>query len=615
MPKKTSEKLNSEKINREGNISIHTENIFPIIKKWLYSDHEIFLRELVSNAFDAITKLQKIAITEAVDVRTPKINISIDKDNKTLTFSDTGLGLDAEEVEKYIAQIAFSGAEEFVQKFKDKNEDKENTDIIGHFGLGFYSAFMVADLVEIRSKSYRKEAQSILWTCDGSTKYTITQSDRTEVGTDIILHINEESKEYLEELRIKHLVEKYTNFLPVDIQVNGEKVNDNNPLWIKTPNECSEDEYKEFYKKLFPFNQEPLFWIHLNVDYPFNLKGILYFPKVMHELDANKGQIKLFCKQVFVSDNSKDVVPEFLTLLQGAIDCPEIPLNVSRSYLQNDPYVQKISKHIVKKVADKLNDLVKNDSENFENYWNDISPFIKYGMMQNDDFYSKVKDIILFDSSTDKKTSIPAYLERNKEKTANKVLYCSDKEAQVSYVELCKEQGLEVLFLHAMIDSHFIQFLESKESSINYVSIDSELSDSLVQGSDQASDNQAALTTLFKDALNNDKLKIEVKSLKSSTVSAMLLESEMIKRMKNMSHFSKGFNMPLFDDFTLVLNENNKLISDIITINNEGKQELAKKLCQHIFDLARLSKQPLTGEQMQAFILRSNELMSELSTK
>ena len=497
----------------KGNISIHTENIFPIIKKWLYSDHEIFLRELVSNGFDAITKLQKIAVKENVaDIPSPKINIQVDTEKKTVTFSDTGLGMDAEEVTKYITEIAFSSAEEFIEKFKDKDEKNQ---IIGHFGLGFYSSFMVSNLVEIKSKSYKKDATAILWSCDGSTSYTITESDRKEIGTDVILHINEENKSFLEEAKITELAQKYTNFLPVEIQVNGKKVNDESPLWTKAPNEVSEEEYKEFYKKLFPFNAEPLFWIHLNVDYPFNLKGILYFPKVMHELDATKGQVKLFCKQVFVSDNANDVIPEFLTLLQGAIDCPEIPLNVSRSYLQNDPYVQKISKHIIKKVADKLNEMAKKDNGNFETIWNDISPFIKYGMMQNDDFYSKVKDIIIFESSTGHKTNIPDYLDRNKEKSKDKVLYCADKEGQNTYITMCKEQGLEVLFLHALIDTHFIQFLESKDTNIKYVSVDSELSDTLIEENQPTQvvdkDNKTSddkLLDIFKTSLNDDKLKI-----------------------------------------------------------------------------------------------------------
>jgi molecular chaperone HtpG len=593
-------------VEKTGKISIHTENIFPIIKKWLYSDHEIFLRELISNGFDAITKLNKLSIQETIaNTQAPNINIQVDKDKKTVTFSDTGLGLDAEEVEKYIAQVAFSSAEEFVEKFKDQ-DDKDS--IIGRFGLGFYSAFMVADTVEIRSKSYRKEAQSILWSCDGSTDYTLTESDRTEIGTDIILHINDDSKEYLEESRIQNLVKKYMNFLPVEICVNGVKANDDAPLWVQMPADTKEEDYKSFYQKMFPFNEEPLFWIHLNVDFPFNLKGVLYFPKVMHELDATKGQVKLFCKQVFVSDNSKEVIPEFLTLLQGAIDCPDIPLNVSRSYLQNDPYVQKISKHIIKKVADKLTSVYKSDKENFEKIWNDISPFVKYGMMQSDDFYKKVKDIVLFESSTGKQTSLPDYLERNKEKSENKVLYCEDKDGQATYVQMCKDQGLEVVYLHTMIDTHFIQFLESKDPAVKYVAVDSEVSDSLVDESTVVTpESSESLLEIFKKALDNDNVTIEAKALKSESVSGVMIESEMTKRMKTMSHFMKGAAIPGLDAQTLVVNTTSALVKAVESEKDEAK---AKALCLHIYDLARLSKQQLSGDDLQAFILRSNALLS-----
>ena len=619
MSKKTKEK---ETTNiKKGEISIHTENIFPIIKKWLYSDHEIFLRELASNAFDATTKLQKLAALEDIkDLKEPNINIIIDEKKKTITFSDTGLGMDADEVEKYITQIAFSGAEEFVQKIKE-NDSKDKSEIIGHFGLGFYSSFMVADLVEINSKSYKKDADAVFWSCTGSTDYTIEKSDKKEIGTDIILHINDENKEYLNETKIKDLVKKYTNFLPINIQVNGVTANEKNPLWIKTPKDVKEENYKEFYQKLFPYNGDPLFWIHLNVDYPFNLQGILYFPKVMHELDSNKGQVKLFCKQVFVSDNANAIIPEFLTLLQGAIDCPDIPLNVSRSYLQNDPYVQKISKHIIKKVADKLNDLAKKDKNHFESIWTDISPFIKYGMMQNDDFYSKVKDIIIFESSLGYKTSIPEYLERNKEKMKDKVIYCSDKDGQATYVNMCKEQDVEVLFTHALIDNHFLQFLESKDNTIKYCSVDSELSDLLVDESKKTEvvdqdnkTNDDKLADIFKKALNNDKIKVDVKSLKSESISGMILESEQVKRMKNMSHFMQDKGTGIFDDFTLVVNNNNALVKDLMTLqSNSEKENLVSKLCNHIYDLAKMSKQPLTGEETQSFINRSNELMKELT--
>ena len=613
------EKGKKRKTEITGEISIHTENIFPIIKKWLYSEHEIFLRELVSNGFDAITKLQQIATREKVEnVAPPKINIQIDAEKKTIIFSDTGLGLDVREVEKYITQIAFSSAEEFVKKFEGKDEKNQ---IIGHFGLGFYSSFMVSDLVEIRSKSYKQGSKPILWSCDGSTKYTIKVSNRKEIGTDVILHISEESKEFLDVERIKGLVKKYMNFLPVEIQVNGEKVNDDSPLWVQAPNETKDEDYKTFYNKMYPFSAEPLFWIHLNVDYPFNLKGILYFPKVMHELDANKNAVKLYCKQVFVSDDAKDVMPEFLTLLQGAIDCPEIPLNVSRSYLQNDPYVRKISKHIIKKVADKLNQLYKKDRSHFESIWADISPFIKYGMMQNDDFYSKVKDIIIFESSKGEKTSIPDYLARNDAKMKDKVLYCTDKEGQATYVSLCKEQGLEVLFLQGLIDTHFVQFLESKDEKVKYVSIDSEVSDLLVNEAEKTEvideDNKTAddrLVEIFKQELNDDKLKIEVKSLKSESIPCMILEAEYVKRIKSMSYFMKGGSAPTFDDFTLVINSNSGLVKDILALNEGGsKKNLVSRLCHHVFDLAKMSKQQLSGEQMQAFVTRSTELMAALS--
>lgn len=593
-----------ENVEKKGKISIHTENIFPIIKKWLYSDHEIFLRELISNGFDAITKLQKLSVQESIDgVVDPKINVQVDKDKKTVTFSDTGLGLDAEEVEKYIAQVAFSSAEEFVEKFKDQ-DDKDS--IIGRFGLGFYSAFMVADKVEILSKSYRKDATAILWACDGSTDYTIVDAERAEIGTDIILHINDDSSEYLEDARIQTLVKKYMNFLPVEVQVNGVKANDDAPLWVKMPADTKEEDYKSFYQKMFPFSEEPLFWIHLNIDYPFNLKGILFFPKVMHELDATKGQVKLFCKQVFVSDNSKEVIPEFLTLLQGAIDCPDIPLNVSRSYLQNDPYVQKISKHIIKKVADKLTSLYKKDKEDFVKIWDDISPFVKYGMMQSDDFYQKVKDIVLFESSTGETTSLPDYLERNKEKNENKVLYCADKAGQATYVQMCKDQGLEVVYLHTMIDTHFIQFLESKNADVKYVAVDSEVSDTLVD--DGAEVKADGLVERFKKAIGNETVTVEAKALKSDSVSGMMLESEMTKRMKTMSHFMKGAQMPGMDAQSFVINVNSPLVKAVEAETDEAK---AADLCLHVYDLARLSKQQLSGEDLQAFIARSNALLSK----
>lgn len=605
-------------LNITGSIQIHTDNILPIIKKWLYSEHEIFVRELVSNACDAITKLKTIAVKEGLDCAPAEglINITLNTDEKTITLSDNGLGMDAEEIQKYINQIAFSGAEEFVKKYQDTDNQ---AGIIGHFGLGFYSAFIVAEKVEIYSLSYKNGAQAVHWECDGSTQFSLTSTHKATVGTDIVLHIGEENQQFLEENKLKDLVKKYANFLPYDIQVNGTTVNNKNPLWTKTPTETTEDEYKAFYQTLFPFSEPPLFWIHLNVDHPFNLKGILYFPKLAHELDGSKGDVKLFCQQVFVSDNVKDVIPEFLTLLRGAIDCPDIPLNVSRSTLQNDPYVQKIAKHIVKKVADKLNELHKNDKASFEKYWEDIHPFIKYGMMNNQDFYEKVKDSVIFKSSSGESTNLSAYLERNQAKLDKKILYCSNKDTQATYVSLCKDQGLEVLYVNSVIDSHFIQFLESKDPTLKFVSVDTHLSDHLLDSSTEESNSadskakKETLAELFKKHLGKDTLKIQVEPLKSTSISGMLLESEQMKRFKEMSVMMRREFPDMLVDHTLVLNTNNPVIQNITQLESSGKTELAKELCEHVYDLAMMSHTPLSGEKMQAFISRSNKLLTQVS--
>ena len=620
------EKENSKgTLDIQGDISIHTENILPIIKKWLYSENEIFVRELISNAFDAITKLKKIATHEAdVDVpETAEIQVKIDEKAKTITISDNGLGLDAEDCQKYINQIAFSGATDFIEKYEGK-EDKQQ--VIGHFGLGFYSSFIVSDLVEIQSLSYKKGAQPIHWSCDGSTHFSIKEGIRKTVGTDIVLHLGSDSKDYLNEYKLTELVKKYANFLAVEIKVNDKVVNDQNPLWIKVPKDVKEEDYKEFYQKLFPMNPEPLFWIHLNVDYPFNLKGVLYFPKLVHELDATKGQIQLFCQQVFVTKETKDVVPEFLTLLQGAIDCPDIPLNVSRSYLQNDPYVRKISAHIVKKIADKLKQLYTKDRESFERYWGDINHFIKYGILNDSDFYEKVKDIIVFETTNGGYTTIAEYLDRNKEKLKEKVLYCSDRDVQGGYVDLCKKENLEVIYLQSIIDTHFIQFLESKNTDIKYISVDSDLSEFLA-GEDKTTevvdkDNKTVsdrLLALFKTVLKEDSLKIEVKSLKNEETPALITESEQSKRMKQMSAMMRGSgatDMKMPDAFTLVVNANNVLVKNILKMNEDvGNVAQVKTLCDHVYDTARMNNQPLTGDALQSFISRSNQIMSLYSER
>lgn len=589
-----------------GDISVHTGNILPIIKKWLYSEQDIFLRELISNAHDAILKRQKIALKENLETVEGCINITLNAEKKTLTLSDNGLGMDSDEIQKYINQIAFSGAEEFVKKYEDK---KDAGNIIGHFGLGFYSAFMAADQVEIESRSYRADAQAINWKCDGGTQFEITPSDKQTVGTDIILHLNTESEKYLKNDLVETLIKKYDNFLPVEIQVEGKKINDQNPLWVKNPTDVTEEDYKAFYQTLFPFSQEPLFWIHLNVDFPFNLKGILYFPKLQSEMDFNKGQVKLFCRQVFVTDNSKEVLPEFLSLLKGAIDCPDIPLNVSRSYLQQDAYVQKISKHIVKKIAEKLTSLFKNDRENFEKYWEDIHPFIKYGMMQDTEFYEKVKDITLFKTASGTMTTLTEYLERNK---TEKVVYASDKQSQAAYISACQQQGLEVLILDNYIDTHFIQFLESKDSKIKYQAVDNSLSEAIEEKSDATpKETDGKLTAFFKEALGKD-LKIEIKPLKAQDLSALIVEAEFSKRLKSMSVMMKGDFSQLPTDETLILNQNSPIITKIDALAQAGNTEDATLLAQYVYDLALLSQKPLTGEQMQAFIARSNQVLGKI---
>jgi molecular chaperone HtpG len=600
-----------------GDINIHTENIFPIIKKWLYSDHDIFIRELVSNAFDAITKRKKIAAAEQLgDVPAGLIELVLDPEAKTLTIRDNGLGMDAEDIQTYINQIAFSGAEDFVKKYQAQDEQNP---IIGHFGLGFYSAFMVADKVEIYSLSYKEGAQPVHWICEGSTRFSLDLGQKSEVGTEVVLHINDENALYLKENKITDLVQKYADFLPCDIQVNGKTVNDQNPLWDKNPTDITNEEYKDFYSKLFPMSPEPLFWIHLNVDFPFHLKGILYVPKMMHEMDTTKGQVKLFCQHVFVSDSTKDIFPEFLTLLQGAIDSVDIPLNVSRSMLQINPDVQKISRHIVKKVADKIQELFKTDKPTFEKHWEDIHAFIKYGMMNNNEFFDKLKDVVIFESSNGFSTSIPEYIERNKEKLKQNVMYCSNKAAQASYVQLCQQQGLEVIFIQSVIDTHFIQFLESKDPTIKFIAVDTQLSDHLIDKSkqlledpEQIKQEKETISSLFKDIVDSDQIKIQVEPLKTSQVPAMILESETIKRFKQMSKLMQR-EVPAFNDFTLIINSESPLIRSLITAQAQQKDpEFIKNLAQHIVDLAKMNHQPLAGQPLQDFVQRSVGLLEKL---
>lgn len=623
----------------KGNISVDSENLFPIIKKWLYSDKDIFLRELVSNGCDAVTKLKKLAsIGEAqIDENEKfKVTVSIFKDAKKLVISDNGIGMTAEEIDKYINQIAFSGASDFLSKYKE--EDDKGSQIIGHFGLGFYSAFMVADSVEIDSLSYQDGAKAAKWTCDGSMEFDLTDGDRTERGTTITLNIAEDSEEFLEESTIRQILHKYCAFLPIEIYIEvpedkhedhcdcghdheheheddtpsePKPINNTTPLWMKKPSECTDEEYKEFYRNVFMDFNEPLFWIHLNVDYPFNLKGILYFPKINHEFAGQEGQIKLYNNQVFVADNVKEVIPEFLMLLKGVIDCPDLPLNVSRSFLQNDGYVKKISSHITKKVADKLTSIYNNERENYEKYWDYINIFIKYGCLRDEKFYEKVKDVIIYKDIDGKYLTLDEYLDGKEEKD---VYYVSDPQTQSQYINMFKNQGLNAVVLPSMMDTHFISLVEMKQTGVKFKRIDSAINDisDNTEKDDSTKEQEEKLIEKFKNEIKDDTLKIEVQSLKDDSIPAVILLGEQSRRMQEMykayGQQMAGMADMFHDEFTLVLNSNNSLIKKIDTLNDED----ANLVIDHVYDLAKISHSPLPAEQMTKFIERSNKLLEKL---
>lgn len=623
----------------KGNISVDSENLFPIIKKWLYSDKDIFLRELVSNGCDAVTKLKKLAsIGEAqIDENEKfKVTVSIFKDAKKLVISDNGIGMTAEEIDKYINQIAFSGASDFLSKYKE--EDDKGSQIIGHFGLGFYSAFMVADSVEIDSLSYQDGAKAAKWICDGSMEFDLTDGDRTERGTTITLNIAEDSEEFLEESTIRQILHKYCAFLPIEIYVEvpedkhedhcdcghdhdheheddtpsePKPINNTTPLWMKKPSECTDEEYKEFYRNVFMDFNEPLFWIHLNVDYPFNLKGILYFPKINHEFAGQEGQIKLYNNQVFVADNVKEVIPEFLMLLKGVIDCPDLPLNVSRSFLQNDGYVKKISSHITKKVADKLTSIYNNERENYEKYWDYINIFIKYGCLRDEKFYEKVKDVIIYKDIDGKYLTLDEYLDGKEEKD---VYYVSDPQTQSQYINMFKNQGLNAVVLPSMMDTHFISLVEIKQTGVKFKRIDSAINDisDNTEKDDSTKEQEEKLIEKFKNEIKDDTLKIEVQSLKDDSIPAVILLGEQSRRMQEMykayGQQMAGMADMFHDEFTLILNSNNSLIKKIDTLNDED----ANLVIDHVYDLAKISHSPLPAEQMTKFIERSNKLLEKL---
>ena len=658
-----------------GNLSINSQNIFPIIKKWMYSDHDIFYRELVSNACDAITKLKKLSMIgeyEAPDDIDYKVEIKLSAKDKTIKIIDNGIGMTKEEVDEYINQIAFSGAEAFLEKYKDKANDDQ---IIGHFGLGFYSAFMVADQVTIDTLSFKDGAESVHWSCDGGTEYDISEGTKAAPGTEITLYLNEDSYEFANEYKAKEVLDKYCSFMPVPIFVTNEDageqteeipeeevtekdtvldtfikdavteevekedgtketvekvpakkmakivkrpvaINDIHPLWTKHPNECSDEDYKEFYRKVFHDYKEPLFWIHLNMDYPFNLKGILYFPKINTEYESIEGTIKLYNNQVFVADNIKEVIPEFLLLLKGVIDCPDLPLNVSRSALQNDGFVKKISDYITKKVADKLSGMCKTDKENYEKYWDDINPFIKFGCLKDEKFADKMNDYIIFKNLDGKYLTLKECLEENKEKHENTVFYVTDEVEQSQYINMFKNEGIDAVILTHNIDQPFITNMESKNENLKFKRIDADLSDSFKEetSKDELKDMTEKLSKTFKDALGKENLTVNVEKLKDASISSMITLSEESRRMQDMMKMygMAGMDPNMFgaEGQTLILNANNDLVK-YVAEHTDG--ENTKIICEQLYDLAMLSHAPLSPEQMTGFIARSNKIMELLA--
>ena len=694
--------------NKQGSLSIDSENLFPIIKKWLYSDHDIFYRELISNGCDAITKLKKLDMMGEYSLPADfkaKVEVIVNPEEKTLKFIDNGLGMTADEVEEYICQIAFSGATDFIQKYKDKSTDDQ---IIGHFGLGFYSAFMVADQVTIDTLSYKEGSTPVHWICDGGTDYELSEGSKDTIGTEITLYLNEDCLEFANEYRAREVIEKYCSFMPTPIFLTranaetqyetidaadkldtdtvvetiheeakmeekendkGEKemvevspakdklkivkrpvpLNDTTPLWMKNPNDCTDEEYKAFYRKVFNDYKEPLFWIHLNMDYPFNLKGILYFPKINTEYDSIEGTIKLYNNQVFIADNIKEIIPEFLMLLKGVIDCPDLPLNVSRSALQNDGFVKKISEHITKKVADKLIGMCKTDKETYEKYWDDISPFIKYGCLKDTKFCDKMNDYILFKNLDDKYLTLPELLVKEEEKKAENdadivdsktgesvtedaaddttkeekddrkvIYYVTDKKQQGQYINLFKEQNMDAVILDHNIDTSFISQLEQRNEHYKFMRIDADLTDSLKDetSEDELKAETETLTDLFRKNLHNDKLTVKVEKLKNENVSSIITLSEEGRRMQDMMRMyaAGGMGGMDFDMFggnlTLTLNANNALVRYIF---EHKDSEHVPMFCEQLYDLALLSNQPLSVDAMAKFVERSNQIMMLLA--
>jgi molecular chaperone HtpG len=629
-------------VQEKGTISIHTENIFPIIKKFLYSDNEIFLRELVSNAVDATQKVKRLSSLGKYnqELGDLTIQVSVDEKAKTITISDKGIGMTAEEIKKYINQIAFSGATEFMEKFKEANDANE---IIGRFGLGFYSAFMVADKVEIQTLSYQEGAEPARWICDGSTEFEITEGNKTERGTDVILYINAESEEFLQESRIQGILDKYAKFLPVPIQFGtrsesvedgedekGEKkyksvevpniINNTTPIWTKQPADLKDEDYLNFYRELYPFAEDPLFWIHLNVDYPFNLTGVLYFPKLKNDFEVQRNKIKLFSRQVFITDEVKDIVPEFLMLLHGVIDSPDIPLNVSRSFLQADSNVKKINSYITRKVADKLNELFRKDRKAYEEKWKDIGLFVKYGALSEEKFYEKAKDFLLLTNTAGEHYTLEEYSAKVKDFQTDKngttvYLYTVDEERQHSYVQSANKKGYDVVVMDSPIDNHFMQHLEMKLEKVSFKRVDADVLDKLIQKEDAQThqlteDEQKMVKEVFDKAINNSNMKVEVESLSAEELPVTITMEEWMRRMKDMARMGGGGGMNFYgslpDSYKVAVNGNHKLVQRILQSDEIHKVQLARQA----FDLALLSQGMLKGADLTAFVERSVQVAS-----
>ncbi len=608
-------------MQEKGSISIHTENIFPIIKKFLYSDHEIFLRELTSNAVDASQKLKSLAQLGEFkgELGDLTVKVSLDKEKRTITISDRGLGMTGEEIKKYINQIAFSGATEFVEKYKEKDASAKDQ-IIGQFGLGFYSAFMVAKEVEIFSKSYKEGTEAAHWVCDGSTEFSLETTDKADRGTDVVLHIAEDSDEFLEPARLRTILTKYCKFLPIPIEFEGQIINQTAPIWTKQPSELTDEDYTKFYQELYPFSEAPLFWIHLNVDYPFNLTGILYFPKVKDELQFQRNKIQLYSRQVFITDEVKDVVPEFLMLLHGVIDSPDIPLNVSRSFLQADAAVRKINTYITKKVADKLAELFRKDRAGFEEKWSDIGLFVKYGMLSDEKFYEKAKDFALVQNVAGKFFTLPEYQEfiQANQKDKNEqtvVLYTTDAEAQHSFVEAAQDRGYDVLELNGPLDSHFIGQLEQKLEKTTFKRVDADTIGKLIEKAETtesvlSDDEKTKLQEVFAKAINNEHMHVQVEALSPQDAPVIITLPEFMRRMKDMQRTGGGGGMQMFgslpDSYTVSVNANNAVAQRVL----KSSEEDASRLARQAFDLALLAQGMLKGEALTAFVKRSAELLA-----